>query len=241
MYQEQTRRIDQDDLGNPNFVQVFSERMAEIPHFPEEFQRSAALVRVIPDTERVVRRVPTIVFISDTSNWLSLDDLDYHLWVEDPKSLDSAHYPHDQMEDRLRAYGSKWKLYCSSLASADLFENEKGERRLILDTKTGFQNQENIDRSEKIRQQWGLLARRYKLAGIYGDYYDYRTGEKTTIVGSDIVGQIREDEFLRGYAQRYGMTNFEWMRFRTRAFTAKEGQVSVKYDQLAQESLYREN
>jgi len=245
MYQEEGRIIDRGEQPKPNFVGLFNQRLAAIPPLPSHDQYEIPLLRdyALPDTKRVVKALPAIVFITGKTNPIYHAEADFDIWIEDPSELDRSYYPHGQLTESMKSYVRQHsRLHPARVSSAELFERENNERILVLDIKDGRQSKENMDEFEDEKLQWAAMARRYHITNIYGDFPQYGTkyGEVARVLTADVVGKIREDEFLRGYAQRNTMTNTEWMRFRTRALTAKASGVSVTYDNLVKESRYHD-
>ncbi len=50
-----------------------------------------------------------------------------------------------------------------------------------------------------------------------------------TLLGEDLVGKIREEQVFYKYAEKYHMTNTQYMRFRTLARAAKEAVKPASY------------
>lgn len=54
------------------------------------------------------------------------------------------------------------------------------------------------------------------------------------ILNLELVGKERENRFLHSFAQKYKMTNTQFLRFLTHIKTQKQGQT---YDEIAQEVI----
>ena len=80
------------------------------------------------------------------------------------------------------------------------------------------------------------LGERYGLEKIIGRFGHIGDEEKIeNLLDFDLVGRLREDNYLAGFAKKYKMTNNQFMRFRSLVKSMQAAKQSTDVDKIAKD------
>lgn len=152
-------------------------------------------------------------------------------------------YIHDDVREELKKFleASNLDPEISSYAtSAYIIEDDEDKLYLFFngavaeyrknDVKYGYEfGYKNIKKYEELMQRYGIEK-------MIGQFDETKTeGDTTTfgwkmenILDKDIIGRIRENEYLVKFSKKYKMTNTQFMRFRVRAIEGKKAALGDK-------------
>lgn len=193
-------------------------------------------------------RAPVCVYSFESEKHFDYPRLE--IWVEDPKNITDHRQPHWEARDHLGDFAKAKGFNFGQLpVSGYIFQDNSNRLLLSVDHYTAQDLAKGIQSDEWKRKGWSNLIENYGLAMIFGNIPYDEVYQKdgfthsvhgvtvTNVLDYDLVGQIREDNFLRDFARRYQMTNWQFMRFRLLTSGAKDAKISTNYEQLVQELL----
>lgn len=204
--------------------------------------------------ETIKRKAPCILFYDKKDI-----NSGFNLWLEDAKEC-HPDYPHNDVEKKLRKFLEENKIQLNFMDFSSYFiEDNKEKRYLFFDAITAEWLKSNM-KSSKPKINMEKLMLNYNIDKIFGkfphsqedDYSQSTDSNIVNIIGKDAFGSIRENSYLISFAQKYNMTNSQFMRFRLRAIASREAMLhdekaknaiekgatySIDLDTLAQETV----
>jgi hypothetical protein len=246
-----------------NFVRIFKDKLASIEEltvnpYRQEIIRGLDQVGI----KKVKKLAPAEVFRIETSEGTRSG---FNLWIENDKDCDIK-YPHTdvrpKLEDFLRNNKREDEM---NYNNAFIIQDEQNEIHLIVNQYWGENIQSYMRMNYKYRKE--LLQKyldfidKYGIKQIIGKMAATEEEKEERLYGSknvrlldidfDLVGQIREDRYLYSFAEKYQMTNTQYLRFWLKATAALEAEKQklknpedkrgIKYitdlDTLAKESI----
>lgn len=226
---------EQESNRNIDFKQIFLQRLSKIEPFSEEEGKDEAYFFAQAGIEQVKKRAVALVFPSKNEG-IDYFDRPLDLWIEDYKDIGDKDYPHYQAVEKLERFllDNEYNEYIGGLNMRSAYVIQDVKNRIFLLFDEGPAEIPKGDLEFEYGERWVKLIEKYNLENILGDYSD---DFMVTPIGGDIVGKIREDNFLRNFAEKYQMTNFQFMRFRTFILSAKKSNTSINYDSVAKEII----
>jgi hypothetical protein len=202
-------KIEQKEIQRkPDFRQLFFQRLNAYPATSEKVSKIQK------------RYLPAVVFgISEEEN------TQYDVWIiTDPKLIEKF-YLHkvitQELEENLQARNRNLGHRIPSVVE----QNHKGQLFISLDKNVILEDETAGDMGKFVD-----VANRYNFSGIRtANYYLAKEPNGIEIIKQpkdasvgDIVGERRENAYLFQYAQKYGMTINQFMRFRIRAISSRK-------------------
>ena len=261
------------EIGNPSeqrdlnytsdFKKIFVERLNNIQ--PSDYS-SWSFLKGLEEVgiTKVDKMGFAVVFVTAKENG---EDSDLQIWMKDEQQANKE-YPHIDVLQELENYLEEHKI-----KSPRIFLRNKG---MVLQANDGSLyllvgggaaegmainvgqsaaddfSREQIAGYERMMAQYSIKEIVAKgFANLEEKYTTYGT-RNIKILNKDILGEITENRYLLSFAEKYGMTNNQFMRFRIRAITSRKAALTdkeaaekgVKYlidlDQLAQEIISQE-
>lgn len=177
-------------------------------------------------------------------------DMPHELWIDDPKDVKDHSYPHTQVQENVINYLRRKKITPEDFVSGEVIQDGSDDLYLIINPSVGRQikniacNQGDLGRYNKMRLlMWLSLLERYGIKKVIGDddlgYYAssnplYMTRPEF-VLGIDLLGQLRGDRFLLGFADEYHMTHTQFCRFTALVRSVQDTNIPVNYERLAKE------
>ena len=220
-----------------DFQQIFESKLASIePLTPQEAEWESRGLEDI-GVNSVIRQAPCVILYPDPMK--NDAEKNYDIWVEDAKNC-SFDYPHEDVQETFKKFQ---KQQGGGIAkpgrSAYVIEDNQKRLYLLFGTKAAEFTKQDLDYADE-RKLWEGLMLRYHFSKLIGQFpYQKRWVEDgvdhgefgsnfVNIFDKDIVGRIRENSYLMHFADKYGMTNTQFMRFRLRAISARDVALSDK-------------
>lgn len=254
------------EQDSPNFVRIFERKVASITPLSDAEGTDLAWDLGDVGIIQLKRRMPAIIFDLDQLN-PELDnpiDCSLYLWVGDLNEIRDLRLVHKELESQLRKFLQD-HISCPPLfinpESGYVIEDNRGNIYLAVSSPIVNTIQGDVRHSlattdsitKFLGERWINLIKRYSLAkiignvkkfllpgdkGYYPGFYNWVT---ETVLNLDLVGKWREDGFIYMFAEEYGMSNFQFMRFRSFISAANRAQTSIVYDQVAREIIESDN
>jgi len=245
MTPEKTELVRAEDF---DFADEFRRRLSTIPSI---YGKNSVLEGKIYRGIGVIRLkhiVPAILFIRDREA--------LEIWIENPDRIDRV-YPHADIEDGLKSRFPELQGSISKfgMTSAVVLEDWEDHTYLsvqdwigrMIRTKVAEGSdymdvpETNIDTLEDLVKRYGLhkIVSRVPKQATTKDGTIHWSREED-VLSPDIVGQYRENSFLRGFQERFDMTPRQFMRFRVLVGGAKRAGQPLNYDKLAAEIVSEE-
>lgn len=216
-----------------DFRQIFNTKLESIAPLSEQDSEWESADFQDLGIKKVKRKIAAVIF------GFSVNKL--QLWITDPKNTES-NYIHDDVKVELGKFletnNSKMKIGLTG--SAYIIQNGEGKLYLFFDGVVAEGRKNDVDFGydygiESLKK-YEELMQRYGIEKMIGQFSEVTTkGDTTTygykmmnILNKDIIGRIRENEYLVGFAKKYGMTNNQFMRFRIRAIAGREATLTDK-------------
>lgn len=221
-----------------DFVSIFNQRFAEERALPDSAAREVALCCADIQVDMIKKRVPAVVFVASRQSGFYHRDAIRGLWIEPTNTLEIGTYPHWQLEAKAKSFFSNNGLRFGKVASSSVFEDGEAKRHLVLDATASLYAERDLKQNRAESEEfWVGLARDYQLSSVLSDSgtRNWNTGEQLRFADSDLIGKLREEEYLLKFAQERQMTNFQWLRFRSLALGARDAKVPIVYTNLADE------
>lgn len=208
--------------------------------------------------------MPALVFFlkEEDLEWTDFDNQD--LWIEDPSTCHSSRYPHEYLRYRLKNFVETNGREVACDSPVYVLQDISDWLYLWLDAVPTRTFKTDL-KDEFSRSSWIHLFDRYGLKMIIGNF-SYQplstsleiTRHRSGVVLSDeqvkdLIGKERTNNFIYSFAQRYQMSNYQYLRFRLLALGLEEARLnsaklnnveiyeqlafSLPYDQLAQEII----
>jgi hypothetical protein len=141
------------------------------------------------------------------------------------------------LEDGIRKFIGRYGLKFAKVSSAVTFVDGEDKRHLLLDAVGTYAAKEERKYDKDGSQEFWLgLAKDYGLTAVLGDWQmrNFRTNEPIRFADSELLGKLREEDYLFSFAKEHQMTNSQFLRFRTLAMSANNAGISTNYETLAQ-------
>jgi hypothetical protein len=225
-----------------DFVNIFNQRMQAVVPYPPQTAREIALLSSEVELDLIRKKLPAVVFVATQENRIWHTSAIKGIWVEPADSLKSRHRPHGEVVERMKKVFEINNLTGGKVSSALVFEDGKGDRHLVLDFEGSLEVDDEREHNKKAFEDlWVGLAREYRLSSIAGPKPIYIDEEdRFKFVTSDLIGKLREEEYILSFATERQMTNFQWLRFRALALGAKKSGISVVYSELANDIILQD-
>ena len=238
------------DLSSPrepnDLVSVFRHRMTTIlPWNGERAQNEARDYKEVGITSvrRLVPALAMAVWIAGTPPLDEQGQTPYQLWVAQKQHDRMAEWVHDDLKDECKLLFPGYGLECTPFyIPCYMVEDDTGDYHLMIESERWSTVLTSELRSDS-RSVWMDLASRYSISTIFGQFAEEWGEGKPTIyvprtrliMGSDILGRIRERNFLLSIAAKYRMTNFQYLRFRILVTQLFSAGVATNYHTLAEQ------
>lgn len=207
-----------------DFSQIFMDKLKTIK--PREFLSYFFMTRNLEKVgiTKVQRVAPAVIFFTGSS-------INIELWIEDFDDCDRE-YIHKDATKKLNLFLKDNNLGSAQKATvAFVIQDEQGGLHLAVDSLQGQNLQLELD--EEDVKKYPELMRRYGIRQIIGKFEEdgtpgmSRWGPNPVKLLEaepqlDLIGDKREEIRLLGIAQKYKMTNTQYMRFRILAKSASD-------------------
>lgn len=226
-----------------NFKRIFDDKLESIKPLSTSDSEWEAHGLDEVGINSVKRKAPCIIFYSKRDI-----DLGYNIWLEDSRDCDRR-YPHDDVIDSFKKFQKENKITIDyGNFSGFIIEDKEGKKYLLfLDNVAEYKKEDVID--QESRRYLIDLSRDYGIEKIIGSFkyeiketsenptsgafsYTVSTGFKfENILDENILANIRENSYLKSFAEKYKMTNTQFMRFRIRAISGRKAYEKEKVDE----------
>jgi hypothetical protein len=239
------QQLEQKETEPIDFLSVFNAKLEAISPSTEwknDWEKNGLeKIGIAP----LIKKIPCDIFYNREGEAdVSVDEL----WIEDPKNCGSR-YPHAAVHESLQQFleekGRSDTL--PATASGYLLVDENNKKYLFLDkAETAEYYIRQIKSKERQRERWEKMVKKYGLEKIFGNLSEEIWDEKTgryfeTVLEPSLVEKTREENYLSGFAEKYQMTNNQFIRFHAQAMAALEAfkkyENSVDLDALAKEII----
>lgn len=236
-----------------HFKELFLKRLQDIEPFSKEDGENEAYSLRPLGISTIRLQAPVVIFALAKSPEY-LDDGPYQLWIEDIKRVSDKSYPHYELEAQLESYLDDNKILKSnprpSRGSAYVIESDQGQLYLtvssIIASSLSCRLQCEVEQYVEGQKQFAKfvpLIGEYGLTNIIGTFsLDIKDGNLTLftsyqkfLLEADLIGKIRENNYIYSFAEKYQMTYFQFLRFRSLVLACKESSTAIVYDKSAQE------
>lgn len=227
---------------NFDFAAEFKSRMVALPYVADKDSVLEGSLYASVGISRLKRLVPVILF--------AMDNESLEIWIENPSKISRA-TPHSDIDDAFRKkFPELDNPERLRVSSAVVLEDWEAHVYLSVSDSIGkivrIKVQEGVNQTdipEYMIETWEDLVKKYGLHKIISRMEQRVTKNGTTtvtwenedVLNVDIVGQYRENSFLRSFQETFQMTAAQFLRFRTLVNGAKKSNQPLNYDQLAAE------
>ena len=220
-----------------DFRKIFAEKIESITPLSEQDSEWESADFQDLGIKKIKRKIPAVIVRFSGNN------KKLQLWITDPKDTTTANYIHDDVREELGKFLEANKLnpeISKNATSAYVIQDEEGRLYLFFNGITAEGKKFDVE----MGYNYGLdylkkheeLMQRYGIEKMIGQFDETITKGDTTsygwkmenILDKDIIGRIRENEYLVKYAQKYKMTNIQFMRFRLRAIEGRKAALGNK-------------
>ncbi len=239
---ERERVTEQKDIGQRlDFRRIFYDKLASLPVYESEQEmKDAAYGYEGVGIMKIKKQGPALIFVCSNDEG---PDWNYQIWLENPVDIGDHRYPHTEVEDKLTKYLQGINLEIKIQLSAFVLQDDKDRIYIVLDSIPASRIKEDMESqySEIGRNSWIRFLDQYHIERIVGNFphkydepdgspvYDWNTER---LVDSDIISEIKDDNYLYGFAEEHQMTNTQWLRFRRLAKSLRHRQ-KLNLDKLA--------
>lgn len=168
-----------------------------------------------------------------------------HLWIGKPKQHKDAfddQFQHGALQRKLEAFlrENRETARLHMPYSSFLVIDQQGGRNLIISQWTADMVENDLKSGDDAAAaDWERLFKQYRIDRLIGALQEGYASLPNIIHGEAIFENMREEQYFVGLAQRFGMTNFEFLRFHQRARSVwqvqQPGSVPISYEALARE------
>lgn len=223
-----------------NFRKIFAEKIESIEPLSEQDSEWESAGFQDLGIKKIKRKIPAVIFRGFSGNKLQL-------WATDPKNTTQVNYIHDDVREELEKFLEASNLdpeISSNATSAYIIQDDEDKLYLFFDGVVAEYRKEDVsfgyDYGVESLKKYEELMKRYGIEKMMGQFNETKTEGDTKTLGwkmenildKDIIGRIRENEYLVKFAKKYGMNNTQFMRFRVRAI---EGRKAALGDREAAE------
>lgn len=225
----------------PDFRKIFSERLAEIEPLKDEEAINLASWYADTGIKGIRKEVPAIIFRSGKDERSPLDNI----WIENSNVTEKERvsFVHNRISkdlaDFLEIDGRP------DVLSGYMVEDMEGQLHLIVDLQIGSiirNNQELEDEDYKsildVMRVYGITdiiekaSKRQERMTKRG-VVDYQDRITEALVDQSLIDKRREDLFLINLAQKYSMTNSQYMRLKILHDTLLRSGTQVNLEEIA--------
>jgi hypothetical protein len=220
-----------------NFKQLFDAKLESIAPLSEQDSEWESEGFQDLGIKKIKRKVPAVIIR------FSGDKKPLQLWATDPKNTTSVNYIHDDVREELKKFLETSNLnpeISSNASSAYVIQDDEDKLYLFFDGVVAEGRKSDVEFGYEFGsshiKKYEELMKRYGIEKMMGQFHETKTEGDTTsygwkmenILDKDIIGRIRENEYLVTFAQKYQMTNNQFMRFRLRAIAGREATLRDK-------------
>jgi len=233
---------------HPNYVQLFQDRLSAISLLPPDEQEWKAFRYKDLGVQKVKREAPGAIFTTPTSPfyfWMyETHNLD--LWVTDPARIEKDDpIPHSTVKGEMTDFRCNVKTPINReedySLSAQVIQDQDDNIYLFVKPRMIDPTGEELRRKYSNDEAYLSMIERYGCILVTNarvpTSYGGTTIETVRFLDRDIVGELREEVYLRQFIKQFGLTERQFMRFRTFVLAAKEGNQRVNYTSIASEIL----
>ena len=214
-----------------NFKQIFDEKLQSIAPLSEQESEWESEGFQDLGIKKIKRKVPAVIFRKSFKSKLQL-------WTTNPKNIKSR-YPHDDIREELEKFLEANRLnpeIGSNASSAYIIQDNENKLYLFFDGITAEGRKRETEYGYDSVKKYEDLMQQYGIEKMMGQFSETKKKGNTTsdgwkmenILDKDIIGRIRENEYLVKFAEKYQMTNNQFMRFRLRAIAGREAALKDK-------------
>lgn len=161
------------------------------------------------------------------------------LWIENPDDIENKDFPHSELDRSFEQFLKRNNLLGFRVASCTIIQDKEDKRYLLLDPRGIIKVNSELRRSlSKIESYWTQLAVDYRIEAIIGEYKRENAMDNPDhikIIDSDLIGRLREAQYLLSIAQRYKMTISQYLRLRILSERFMIVKEAIIYERLAKD------
>lgn len=225
-------------LGSVDFKKIFNDKLANIAPLSEQEDKGFEKIFKNFEIGKIKKKCPAVIFEGFPENKMQL-------WIADPKNIVNNNYSHYETRKELKNFLETNKLDPTTTQLADLayiIQDEKEKLFLFFDGQFAEAIKKSIERGKRYDYFFSIkkyedLMRRYGIEKMIGQFTELTTTSNGAIINSyktenilneDVLGEIRENEYLFSYAKKYNMTKNQFINFRIRAIAGREAALKDK-------------
>jgi hypothetical protein len=213
-----------------DFRQVFRAKLESIAPLSEQESKWESPDFQSLGIKKIKRKIPAVIFRKYFEG-------NMQLWITDHRNTTELNYIHDDVRVELRKFLEANNLnpeISLNASSAYIIQDDKDKLYLFFDGVVAEGRKDDVDFGydcgiESLKK-YEKLMKRYGIEKMMGQFNKIKIEGNTTsygwkmenILDKDIIGRIRENEYLVSFAKKYKMTNSQFMRFRIRAIAGRE-------------------
>lgn len=226
----------------PDFREIFYRTLEITPPFARTLAKEYSF-REIGITQ-INKLIPALIFTSKDVLTDFFDISDLNLWLINPNGTASEPYPHLLMDDELEEVLKNYNRRAISRFRGTIIQDDFGKiyfwpktetlaQVVITESNADIDSDDDLSLSHKKR--WIKLIEKYALEKIISPKGNGEIILERHLI--DLIDRKTEDEYLFNFARKYGMTHFQYLRFRCLIDSAKEGLISTNFERVAQEVI----
>lgn len=224
----------QEQESADTFLSLFHQKINAVTPNPESTWRSNGMDYIGVGIDQVKRNMPAVLFTTLSQ------PRKFNIWVEDPRKIINARWPHAETTIALREHLDQQQARLHTQLPSFVIQDGQDNLYLVVDEIVGDIVRDHAV-SELLRGNWSAIIDTYNIKQVItvARNDDPTMTYSEVVLDSDLFGRLREDSYLLGFARRYGMNNFQYMRFRSIIYGARTGKeiVPLNYERLAKEIL----
>ena len=224
---------------NLDFVQIFHQRLEAIEIGSEMGRKYIYLLR---DIEKVglkgIKKVAEGIIFSLNKK----DRAPFYLWIKDPKDIKDEVRPHGEvLKDLQEAYLPNPPHTIFLHYSALIIQDNEDNIHLLFDDVRTFDFNHQINRESLI---WLNFLERFNITKIIGKVERDEIDEDGISIKSKILtdrnllGEIRQEKHIEGFAKEKGMTRKQYQEFRRKVLEAEDSKTQISWTEIAESVLF---
>ncbi len=238
-------KLKKEKMPKVDYRQIFWDKLNSMPALSDDEIMDESRGFSEFGIQQVRKKAPAIIFEGKKIR----NDRNYDLWIEDPNDV-SRRFPHDELEDSLKYFQEERGIKVERHGSFHgyVIQDEKNNVHLFFEGIAGQNMFKNVNQFAFIGyKKWMLnLMRKYGVEKMICNLSEFhRDGlkvlEEALEVDTDVVGKTREENYFRDFAEKYGMTYSQYIKFRAYVRSNWEAGKPTDCEKIAQEIIAEKN
>lgn len=229
--------LERNEVMGINFKEIFDAKFDSIKTLTSDEIKyeSYGLDGLI--TGNLKKKAPCVLFYPDKDMFLG-----YNIWVKDAKNCDKR-FPHSDVESEFEEFQKSKKVDIAHFTgSAYILEDDLKKKYLLFSAVAAKGRKDQLNHDTFLKNMLEDLVERYGISKIFGQFSfggvetlgDFTKNDYSSKIvdlqNNDIFGAIRENTYLYSFAEKYKMTNSQYMRFRIRAISSSRASLERRED-----------